>query len=237
MKKFRTELLALAVLLAPLFLVAPAWPLDPAHTPPSRAVQPLTATQLRNDIRFRESFGLRADPSYVRQLYRDVESGAADASPAAGALLTPAEQADVVGRGSGSDVVIDAADDYFATQPSDLFAGLYIDQLRDGLVVIGVTEDPARHQVALRSLIGRPASFEVVPMDHSLDALYALHGAVDAAVDDLLARGVDVSSVGVDEEANLVLVGVASDRTAATQVLRERFGDGPIRVDDMPHRS
>lgn len=200
------------------------------------AAPAVTPGQLANDVRFRQTFGLRADEAYVRALYDQAARGSVDASSAGGALLTKAEEDELIARQQRSNVVIDAADRYFATQPPDVYAGLYIDNARSSTVVIGVTDDVATHTARLRAAIGDVnVPWEVVRQAASLDTLYALQRAVDAAIDGLVAQGVDVSSTAVDEEANAVVVGVASDRTQATQVLRSQFPGERILVDDMPH--
>jgi hypothetical protein len=104
--------------------VAHAAPAAPAAVaaPQNPHVPELTPDRLAQDVRFREELGLRADEAYVRTLYDDARAGRVVASPASGALLTTAEQDDLIGRARSTDPVVDAVRAYFAGRPAHLYA-------------------------------------------------------------------------------------------------------------------
>ena len=65
----------------------------------------------------------------------------------------------------------------------------------------------------------------------NLTELNAFKARLDAAQDDLIAKGVRLVSWGVDPTTNSINVGVASDLTSAEAALRDALGDGvPLTV-------
>lgn len=213
-----------------LALTAPADARAPRSTPRSPRV---SDAQIANDVRFRQEFGLPADEAYVRALHAEASAGKGGTTTTYGALLTRAEEQSLAERTTATDHVVDIANEYFAAQPREILAAMYLDQVT-GQVVVGVTRDLPVHDAALRAAVGdASARLSVRQLAYSLTELYRLQDMITAAIGSLEERGVVVTVVGVYEELNRVGVGVASDRTTATSVLRSQFGaTAPITVDD-----
>lgn len=223
--------LAWMLLPLPLVFLAVTVPAD-ARTAADRPTPRVDDARIANDIRFRHEFGLPADEAYVRALYAGAHG---DTATTYGALLTRAEERSLAERTTATDRVIEIANEYFAAQPREVLAAMYIDQAT-GQVVVGVTRDLPVHDAALRAAVGDAgARLSVRQLAYSLTELYRLQDMVTAAIDSLEERGVVVTVVGVYEELNRVGVGVAGDRTTATSVLRSEFGAAaPLTVDDAP---
>jgi len=193
-------------------------------------VPPATEQQVANDARFRHDLGLRADLAYVQRLYDDARAGTIEASTTIGAIATPDEEALVQSRTHAVDAVVDVVDDYFK-EHRDIYAGTWIDQAQ-GFVGIAVTGDTGATQQALSTRIGQTTvRWVLYTHKYTLDELYALQQQVDLATDDLMDQSVDIASTSIDEENDVVWVGVASDRTTATQILAQRFGNAPLHVE------
>jgi hypothetical protein len=164
---------------------------DPTPSPPSSIPQPSgdpgsASPALPSDIaaatRFRQEFGLRSDEAWVRAVAADREAVLDYGVP-----LLPFERAEIEGRATGDDAVVEAARRYLDSH-ADISGGIYIDQARGGIVTALVTERPDVHEAATRALIAGAARVAV----HQ-DFLAGLPARMTSASVDLAGNRVDVA--------------------------------------------
>jgi hypothetical protein len=120
-----------------------------APSPPGlqpTALSPALEAAVRDAIRLRTEFGLRADEAYVRQLANDPTAVVSFGIP-----MLPGELAELQARIKTADGITDAVDAYAATVP-DVFGGQYIDSTT-GTVYALFTDDLAVHRAALAKLL------------------------------------------------------------------------------------
>jgi hypothetical protein len=228
-----TLTLAVVAAPAPMTPVAASAAAPLAPLPSGNHLPPATEGQVDNDARFRAALGLPSSKSYVKQMFDDARAGRITVTTDQGAIMTPEEAELVQARTSAVDQVTDIADEYFKAR-RDIYAGMWIDQAA-GTVGIGVVRDAATHRANLAVLIGdTTARWSVADMHLSLDELVTVQANVDAMYGELARQTVDVSSTSIDEEEGTVHVGVTSDKTAATNVLRSSFPDAPLVIEEEP---
>jgi hypothetical protein len=87
---------------------------------------------------------------------------------------------------------------------------------------VRVTRDPAVHQSALRRLYRH--RLRAVAVEHPDPALQALRDRISADRDALEAEGFDIRGLGIDQDANRVVVHMVSSRSDHQQVFQERYG-------------
>jgi hypothetical protein len=208
-------------------------------------VQPLTAAQLANDRRFRETFGLRADDAYIRDLYQKVARGAlpgADRTWAA--LLTAAEATDMTRRqqliesvGPNPYLTPNGLTPFGAALRSRIseFGGEYFDQQADGAVVVLVTSDVAGVARTLAPVLGPLADhLRVVQVAHNYAELASLSARIASDFSWLKQQGIPVSSFGPDVRENAVVVRTSAPTGPVAAALAARYPAAPIRVVSGP---
>ncbi|MHB8892650.1 MAG: hypothetical protein ACYC65_11470 [Candidatus Limnocylindrales bacterium] len=177
------------------------------------------ADQLAHWRDFRASFGLRDDVLYVRSVAAD--PSASDGQALYGVPLLPSEVVDLQQRQAESNRVVPVVTDYGERYP-DQWAGAWIDQLREGLIVAQFTGDLAGHETALRALTGADARLEVRLARWSLYELTAFADRVRSQPATWMRSIAAVrTSLGPDIERNRIELGVSSaNPDAATLVVR-----------------
>lgn len=108
------------------------------------------------------------------------------------------------------------------------FAGVWIDQLRQGLPVFAFTGDVDRAHIAAR--LPADTLFEVVRVARSWKELLATKDRVVAAWSDVATAGTDIVSVGLSASDNAVVVGVRGDVDLADRLLKADFGPGVAAI-------
>lgn len=184
-----------------------------------------------DDVRFRQTFGLRSDISYIRQ----VRSAAAPAPgarsmPWYGVALTPSENAEITFRATKLEAAEKdpAVRTYLARQSS--FAGEYIDQAGGGRITLRFTSDVAHRTQELRELVPYHDRLVVAGARYTLAYLKELQANDTSKMTALRDAGLNIYTVGADPISNAVVVGMAQPDVHAQQVFASIFGDVPIHL-------
>ena len=170
---------------------------------------------------YREHAGLNSEEAFVRATFADPTLEASVYTY--GVPLTPDEQAVMARRDRVQDS-LGVIDDYVAQNAADTYAGSYIDQKNGGLVYVGFTRDTDRHLAALRAVFPYPDDLRGYTAELTASELEALQARVSADVPQLKAEGIDVVSVGADQEFNIVKVGVPEPTLIDELKLQLRYG-------------
>jgi len=184
---------------------------------------------LDESLRFRRDFGLRRDIDHVRGL---LDGSVAVESNESGVPLTAAEDEQVDSSFRVSDAV-SIATKYGGRVP-DSFGGAYVDLARGGLVYVGFTKAPERHLAELRKVFPYPAKLRLFPVRNTEAELDEVHRAVDEALPDLAAEGVEVHVVSTDIKSNVVEISLESIDRHTVARLEERFGRDKIQAVKSP---
>lgn len=175
--------------------------------------------ELADALRFRTTFGFNASQAYVAASLVDKS---AFPNLAYGVPLTAAEATEMDRRVALQDALTPASS--FAAEQPD-YAGVYVDQLQQGLPVFLFAGTPGSRASQIQALLPKGTAFRTAAVSRSFSDLVQLQATIDDATPDLLAHGIDVLLTGIDERANKVVVGLASDVSSGEATLRERFGD------------
>lgn len=185
----------------------------------SPAASDPTERDISDAVRLRAEFGLPSGRALVRSTFGDEAYSAADW----GAPLSRDEIRTMYDRVRRVEAVLPAVD---VAAKRDGFAGVYYDQLRDGVPVFLFSKNRDAAREVLEAAIGGATSIEVKKVDRSLERLTAIKRSVVDAWSDFEAAGVNVVSVGYDIVGNRVEVGVAGSLDRARDALAD-FGPSP----------
>jgi hypothetical protein len=226
----RIVAIALACALPCLSLTGPLTPVALAKAP-GGSMPPRSSLLAADDAggsdaatRFRQQFGLRADRDYVDSSTRDSKSFP---NLDWGIPLSEDEAADLQSRLSIQDGLRDAIE-FAAAEPS--YAGTYLDQLRGGLPVFLFTDVAATDRVQLAAKIKVPTEIAIAPAKWTLEELMATKRTVAKSRESLRTAGVNVTSVSIDIEANVVEVSVIDADSRAEAAISE-LAPGTVVVD------
>jgi hypothetical protein len=192
------------------------------------AVPQLSSRELEEAIRFRKTFGLRADVFWIRQIAADPESrGRAEF----GVLLTPDEFADMMRRNSiGLDAIKRMVADYGRAHPED-WAELFTDQQRGGILVAQFSANVDEHREALLGRLGPDAPLEIREVEWSYAELRAKADTVRGTEDWFLTIPAVLTGWGVDVTTNRISIKISSVNDDATKLIEEHFGwEGLVEV-------
>lgn len=126
-----------------------------APSPTATARIEPTARELTSALRFRTTFGLRADEAWIRAVFNDPASDGTFGVP-----LLPSEVAAVMNAQAAANAVSDLVSAYGATVPED-WAGMYVDQKAGGTVVARFKANVNEHRTALLALLPAGAKVDV----------------------------------------------------------------------------
>lgn len=208
----------------------PAAPSLTASTPSSAEI-----TEAR---RFRETFGLRADQSWIIQVANDPSSEASLSQ--FGVRLLPSEVDEMMARTNAYTDAGPVILDYARRVPDDWF-GSYIDQQRGGIIVAEFFRNTDQHRAALEELLPPSARWEVRQVDQqTLDRIAfvervkadrAWFASIDAELLDVVTNPMDGGIVELTYlAARRDLSPVILDHYGAPEWLRvERAGGPPWR--------
>jgi len=206
---------------------------DPSTTPDapslvSASPQPagpepveISARDLEEAIRFRETFGLRADVFWIRKVAADPESrGRVEF----GVLLTPDEFADMNRRNSiGVDAIKRMVSDYGLAHPED-WAELFTDQQRGGILVAQFSANVDEHRDALLGKLGPDAPLEIREVEWSYADLRARADTLRGTEDWFLTIPAVLTAWGVDVATNRVVINISTVNPDAAELIEEHFG-------------
>ena len=175
---------------------------------------------MKEAIRFRKTFGLRADEAWIRLVAADPDSE--EGRIEYGVSLTPEEFADLAGRSVAVEAIREPVISYGLAHPDD-WAGAYIDQQRDGILVAQFSAN-IEHRQALMSGLGPSARLEILPVQYSLKYLKAQAARIHGTEDWFLTIPAYLESYGVDESANRIHLRVSSVDPRVQDIIEEHFG-------------
>jgi hypothetical protein len=181
------------------------------------ALSPAVEAAVREAIRFRTEFGLRADDAYVRHLANDPTAVVGFGIP-----MLPGELAELRARISTADGITEAVDAYAATVP-DVFGGQYIDSTT-GTVYALFTDDLAVHRAALGKVLHPSAPLELLPARYSERALKAVMELLAPNRAWFEGIGAPIAGASLETTANRVWLMVSGDPPRGFDQIYERLG-------------
>lgn len=120
------------------------------------------------------------------------------------------------------------------THAPEEFAGTWLSP-QDERLVVAFTRVPEEKLNDLRSRLRHPDSLRVVVRQRSVKALYATQAAIDADRDRLRSEGIHVTVTGIDSDGNQVTVGVRTRDERTVALLRSRYGDDALRIEQRDY--
>lgn len=221
MRRLSGTLLALAMLST---IVDVSWAAPPPRVTAALVAGPSSepalepAHQLAVELAFRRDFGLIATASHVSELMATPEAY----EGGFGVALAPDELADMQRR-----MEVQNQLDPLRTEAEGLlgFAGLWLDQLRGGTIVVAFSGEGDRHKPLIDARAPAEAAVEIVEVEYSWAQLSAVLDRVEARRLGLKAAGLWIRELGIDPQANQVEIGLDHYTKAAEALLRTEFGD------------
>ncbi len=179
--------------------------------------QQVTPAVLTEHQEWRRSFGLDTSPLVVASVAADPASRMEYGIP-----LTLEEVQLLDDRNELFLAVLDPIQSELALERE--YAGIFVDQSRGAVIVVRATSaTPAIGEIVQRySLPGLTIDLSLA--DYSVEQLRSAVSAVEGEWSDLLSSGIELVSLGIDERANRVLLGVADLTATHEQTLRSKFG-------------
>ena len=113
------------------------------------------------------------------------------------------------------------------------YAGLYLDNERDGLPVYLFTGDLDSAIEQLRESLGAVAAFEVREVERSSSELATIRQAITDATEELRRQGIDIVEIGTDVRRNEVFVGVLGKVDLASALLSDHADARAFRVEKV----
>lgn len=171
-------------------------------------------------VRFRSTFGLRADDQFVR----DTFASPLYSSDAYGVPLSEAEQAELFRRARIETALDAGALEFAQAQPG--YAGVYLDQQRDGRPVFLYAGGGTASLVdALAALLPRDARVEVRDAVRTMKELVDLKSRIEADVKGWAQEGITVLRVSIRPSINTVRIGVPNVTDFVETTLKARYGE------------
>jgi hypothetical protein len=204
----------------------------PAPTRPTADASRPLPSGFDEAVRFRSTFGLRADKPWVLAAFNDPTA----TSTEFGVPLFSSEVRDLEGRAANADAVLPLVRAYGMGYP-DRFAGMYIDQQDAGIVVVLFTGSVAEHEARIRARVHPAARFVVRPARYSLAELEALNERILADREWFLAEGIALGAMEIDVPGNRISIVLSTTDATAVQRVHAHFASGSmlgIAVDPQP---
>ena len=155
---------------------------------------------VRDAMRFRETFGLSTDRAAVEAIEAN-----RSASRAYGVALTASEAAEMARRESFAERLSPAVPKLRA-EPT--FGGMFIDQARGGKLVVNLVNGSHADKERIAGLVPSDGQVEFRDAKHTLRALDAAYEAMNAALPALESRGLVIHEVELSERENVLRVGL-----------------------------
>lgn len=224
-RRFSRSDFALSVTLA-ISLLGCGSTLQPSVAPPATAsarTEP-TAEELTSALRFRATFGLRSDDSWIRKVFTDPSS---DDGQTFGVPLLPDEVARVMAAQASANATATLVAAYGAAVPDD-WAGMFVDQQAGGTVVARFTTNVAEHRTALLALLPAGAKVEVRSATWTDAELREFISRVELERGWFPTIGTDLYTVEIGGLDNLGGIDVRFDGPATSaSAIEAHFGDPP----------
>lgn len=196
---------------------------------PRPAVAAPPAQELQAAIATRQEFGLRADPAYVAAASLDLSFDKTYGLP-----LSPAEKTDLDRRSrvqAGLEPLVAFLN---LDQNVDLFGGIYVDQLREGEVVVSLTSASATAEATIRQLAPSEAKLSIRIVPNSLVTSRALLATVDGDLQLLQSRGIQVTSTWYSSRKDSVFIGVHKLDSASAEFIADRYHGAVRTIEEAP---
>ncbi len=169
---------------------------------------------------YRSAMGLNTDPTFVQSVLNDPT--AASSADLFGVPLSASEVQAVTSRQNTQNAV-GLIDDYGA-QHQDSYAGVYLDQTQGGLVEVGFTSNPQQHLSELQAIFPYPAQLRVFTASATLAQLHATHDQIFTDWQAGKLGAVQINAVGINEQANKVIVTTPTPSLAGQTTLSTLYG-------------
>ena len=219
MTRQRAALIAAAVFL---LMAIAACSVAPAALVGSPTPTPTPAPEdLADEIRFRTTFGLRADEAWIRQVAKDPAARAG--IEAYSVPLTAAEKAALDARSANAREVAPVLQKY-GRQHADEWAGVYIESAADGVVVAQFTGGIAQHTAAIARLVNPRSRYRIQVVRYSLIELKRFENRIGRDTAWFQSIGADLIGYGLDVQANKFWVKLATANKNAPVLLAARYG-------------
>jgi V8-like Glu-specific endopeptidase len=228
MRLRRSALWSIVVILASAAPPA-AVPTTVAASAPRRAADASPAALTPYEQRaldFRQTFGLDDGSELIIRAETDPNYSAIDY----GVPLSTNEQSEMQRRVRLEQGIIPAAD--FARHQAT-WAGYYLDQHAAGAPVFLFTGDEPSIVPNLVKLLPPDTDFRVVHVSRTYDELETQKERILASAEEIRARGIKITHVGIDTIGNAVVVSIDGLTDEAQLMIESEFGSG-IVFDDRP---
>jgi hypothetical protein len=188
----------------------------PPPAPPTPTVAPTTepGVPLAMAIQIRAAFGFRADAVWVTTVSADAGSILSNV----GIRMTADEVAQLQKQQSFPDDR--SALIAYGMRHADQYGGLFIDRATGGTVML-FTADLDRHRDAIAAL-RRGAIIDVRQCTYTEADLMSVMESIDR--NELLAEGIDLMTVGLNTDQNIVVIEAKSNAPDAKARLEARYG-------------
>ena len=193
--------------------------------PPAPSVE----EEMEHAQRFRRQLGLNDDPAYIRSL--DADPALEDSRGDYGVSLTADEQRSIEARNRWTDVAY-VIEKYARRFASDVYAGLYIDQVHGGVINVGVKGGVDAR--ALADVYRFPRKLRFFNARFTIAELEAAQRRLQQDYETLRAAGIDLVSDDIDVETNVVEAIVANPSDRVRAMLEERYGEAVAMVEGEP---
>ncbi len=186
--------------------------------------------KVQHDISARKKLGLRNDAEYVRGLRESKRQGKlVEGDESLDMLLTKDEKHEMDERADVSQQRPQVSE-YFTGQPTDIYAGNYLDQAAGGRLIVLVTRDRDRVDSDLKAMGIAPGRLEVRSAGSSYQRLNEVFQGIGGRRGELADDGIDVSTVAIEEALNGISVGVSGDVSNAKKQLSSDYPDVTLVV-------
>lgn len=183
-----------------------------------------TAQEMTSALRFRTTFGLRSDETWIRAVFSDPAS---DDGQTFGVPLLPAEVTRVTAAQGAADATSDLVAAYGAAVPDD-WAGMFVDQQAGGTVVARFKGNLAEHRSALMAILPAGANVEVRSATWTDAELKGFIDLVEQEGDWFPTIGTELFTVEIGGLDNLGAIDVRFDGPkAAAGAIEAHFGNPP----------
>jgi hypothetical protein len=207
----------------------------PVPSPTATSLTPIAAPtpsptlppEIAAAIEVRALYGLKNDEGYVRS----VAANPTATTDVLGIPLLPAEVAELRARAKDRARVNSTVEAY-GKQHEDTWAGLYLDEAGGGSLVARFTSDLARHEAALRRLVGPFGRLRVELAPRSLAELQAHVDAIEADRGWFSTIDAFLRYASFEAGGEVVVVHVSSaDPEVATRITDHFDGEGWLVVE------
>jgi len=224
-RRFGRSVFALFVTLA-ISLLGCGSTLQPIVAPPATAsarTEP-TVEEVTSALRFRATFGLRSDDSWIRKVLTDPSS---DDGQTFGVPLLPDEVARVMAAQASANATATLVAAYGAAVPDD-WAGMFVDQQAGGTVVARFKANVSEHRTALLSLLPAGAKVDVRSATWTDAELREFISRVELERGWFPTIGTELYTVEIGGLDNLGGIDVRFDGPAASaSAIEAHFGNPP----------